>query len=75
MVLAGGNEDTDGVVEGSLGFVEDVLAGAAEDDGAGLVLLAARELDDLVFTDNDLLDLGARAKDVRGRVVEGRENF
>ena len=75
MVLAGGNEHANGVVEGALSLIKNVLAGATEHNRASLVLVAASELNHLVFTDKHLLNLVAGAKNLSLRLVEGGEDF
>jgi hypothetical protein len=76
MVFAGGDEDTDGVVEGTLSFIEDVLSGTAEHDGASLIAGATRELDNLVLANHDLFNraAGTEGSCVFG-VIESGEDF
>jgi len=75
VVLASGDQDANGVVKGTLSFVENVLAGATEYDGTSLVLVATGELNHLVFTDHDLLDLVAGAKNIGIGAVKSGQNL
>mmetsp|Transcript_82699 Transcript_82699/g.230620 ORF Transcript_82699/g.230620 Transcript_82699/m.230620 type:complete len:336 (+) Transcript_82699:443-1450(+) len=65
---------SEGVVQRSLGLVQDVRGSAAEHDGARLALGAARELDHLVLADHDLFDPLARAELDILWAVEGRDD-
>ena len=56
VIFDGGDENAEDVVEGSLSLVDDLLCGSTKDDGAGLALGAATELDHLLLSDHDLLD-------------------
>ena len=56
VILDGGDQHADGVVERTLSFVENVRARASKHDGASLVPLAAIELDHFVFSNHDFLD-------------------
>ena len=58
-------------MERSLGLVQDLLRGSAEDDRASLSLLDTREPDQLVLADDDLLDEVCVSQLGELRVVEG----
>lgn len=64
VVLAGSNQNADSVVEGTLSFIQNVLARAAKHNSASSVLGATREFDDLVFTDHNFFDRFASTEDV-----------
>lgn len=52
-----------------------MVSGTTEDNTASLIPLAASELDDLVFSDHFLLDLGATSENISFWVVKGREDL
>eukprot|EP00760_Papus_ankaliazontas_P010710 PhM_4_TR14419/c0_g1_i1/m.72372 len=62
------------IVDGALGLVEDVLAGAAEDDRAGLSGGEALEAQDGVLADHNLVDLLSVAVLDVVDLVEGGED-
>ena len=70
MILDCRDKHTDGVMERSLGFVEDVRARASQNDRACLISLTSAELNDLVLTNHDFLDGGASAEGGRLGSVE-----
>lgn len=75
MVLDGRDEDADGVMKGALSLINNMDAGTADNNGAGLVTLAASEGDNLVLTEHELRDLGAATENIGLGVVEGGEDL
>mmetsp|Transcript_34240 Transcript_34240/g.58610 ORF Transcript_34240/g.58610 Transcript_34240/m.58610 type:complete len:562 (+) Transcript_34240:259-1944(+) len=70
--LDGLRQDAQRVVQRAVRLVDDVLVGAADHDGRGLRVGAAREAHELVLADHHLLDELARAElDLVGRVKRG----
>mmetsp|Transcript_7229 Transcript_7229/g.26592 ORF Transcript_7229/g.26592 Transcript_7229/m.26592 type:complete len:228 (-) Transcript_7229:1130-1813(-) len=68
-------QDTEGIVQGALRLVEQMIAGTAQHDGARLAHLNAREVHQLVLSDHDLLDQLAVADLHKLRMVEGRHDL
>mmetsp|Transcript_6020 Transcript_6020/g.20586 ORF Transcript_6020/g.20586 Transcript_6020/m.20586 type:complete len:249 (-) Transcript_6020:1088-1834(-) len=67
-------QHAEGVVQRALRLLQQVGGGPAQHDGAGLALLHAREVDELVLPDHDLLDQLARAQlDVLRPVERARD--
>lgn len=60
-VLDCGDKYTQGIMKTPLHFIEDVSSSSPQDDGAGFVLLATRELDHLVLPNHDLFDASTEA--------------
>ena len=75
VVLDGRDEDADGVMKGALSLINDVDAGTADNNRAGLIALAASKLNDLVLTDHELVNLGAATENIGLGVVEGGEDL
>ena len=69
------HEHAECVMERPLSLVENMSAGATEDDGAGLVGLAAREFNDLVLTQHLLLDELALSEHMQIGLVEGAQDL
>jgi hypothetical protein len=70
LVLDSRDEHANGVMERTFCLVEDVLTTASQDDAAGFVVLATRELDDLVLTDHNLLNQSALSEDISRRIIK-----
>jgi len=71
VVLDGPADDHDGVVEGPLDLVDELIGTTTEDKGAALGLGAAPEDVEPLATDLDLLELGATSEVLRLEVIDG----
>mmetsp|Transcript_160935 Transcript_160935/g.516535 ORF Transcript_160935/g.516535 Transcript_160935/m.516535 type:complete len:405 (-) Transcript_160935:533-1747(-) len=67
-------EHRQGIMERALGLIQDVRRGTPEHDGASLVLVAPRELDDLVLADHHLGNPFAMTELRVPGVLEGRHD-
>mmetsp|Transcript_13106 Transcript_13106/g.24003 ORF Transcript_13106/g.24003 Transcript_13106/m.24003 type:complete len:357 (+) Transcript_13106:720-1790(+) len=73
--LDGLGNHAEGIVEGALSFIQHVLRGPSQHHRAGLSPLAAREPNDRVLSDHNLVDQGTLAQLHFIRMVEGGRHF
>lgn len=67
------NQNAQGVMKRTVGFIQNVLTRPSQDNGAGLISFASGKLDNFVFSNQDLLDAFASSQDfLRSfRVIKG----